>query len=122
MRESGEDYLETIYLLSKNNPGVHAIDIATELGYSKPSITKAMKILKEDGYITIDEHNHILLTSQGKERAEKVYERHQYITKFWMMNGVSDDIAAKDACRMEHDISDETFAVIKKAVDGSKNS
>ena len=120
MRESGEDYLETIYLLGKKTPGVHAIDIAHELGYSKPSITKAMKILKEDGFIIVDEYNHIVLTETGLAKAQQVYEKHQYITKFWILNGVDADIAAKDACRMEHDISAETFACIKSFVDKTK--
>jgi Mn-dependent DtxR family transcriptional regulator len=95
---------------------VHAIDIANELGFSKPSITKAMKILKENGYININEDNHIFLTDKGLEKAKTVYERHQTITEFWLMNGISMQNASKDACRMEHDISEETFLKIKELV------
>lgn len=116
MRESGEDYLETIYLLSKRLSGVHAIDVAAELNFSKPSITKAMKILKENGFVTVNELNHILLTPKGVARAKEIYERHQTITRFWVLNGVSEENASSDACRMEHDICEETFQRIKDFV------
>ena len=116
VRESGEDYLETIYLLSKRLSGVHAVDIANELNFAKPSITKAIRILKEREYVTVDSLNHILLTDKGLSKAKEIYERHQTITAFWIMNGVSAENADKDACRMEHDISEETFLRIKELV------
>ncbi|MDR3319136.1 MAG: metal-dependent transcriptional regulator [Clostridiales bacterium] len=118
--ESGEDYLETIYLLSKANPGVHAINVAEALSFSKPSVTRALKILKTNGFINIDAAtNHIILTDKGRETAEGIFDRHETITKFWVLNGVSPEIAAKDACRMEHDISPETFKRVKEIVAGN---
>jgi len=120
MKESGENYLETVYVLTKNKPDVHAVDVATALSFSKPSVTKAMGILKRSGFIEIDAKNHIKLTERGREKAEEIYERHQIITKFWVLNGVSSETASKDACRMEHDISDETFAKIKEFVKREK--
>lgn len=118
--ESGEDYLETIYILSAKGGGVHAVDIANELNYSKPSITRAMKILKANGYINVDVDNHIKLTEQGREKAEAIFEKHNIIAKFWILNGVSEKNALKDACRMEHDISGETYDIIKKFVESGK--
>ena len=111
--ESGENYLETIFILSKNRLGVHAIDVANELGFSKPSVTRALGILKSKGFIFIDSKKHINLTEAGQKKAHEIYERHQVITEFWVLHGVSHDVAAKDACRMEHDISEETLKAIK---------
>jgi len=119
MRESGEDYLETIYLLSQRKQDVHAADIACALNYSKPSVTRATGILKAAGYIEIDGCKHIKLTAKGLKKAGEILERHKIITKFWILNGVSPDTAAKDACRMEHDISEETFLYIKKVVENA---
>ena len=116
MRESGENYLETIYVIQKRKAGVHALDIALELGFSKPSVTRAMGLLKSADYIEIDELKHIKLTDKGLKRAKEIFERHELITKFWTMHGVSGDVASKDACRMEHDISEETFLAIKEFV------
>jgi len=116
MQESGENYLETIYLLNKKKIGVHAIDIATELNFSKPSVTKALGKLKSAGYIQIDSFNHVILTESGQAKAKEIYERHQVITQFWILHGVSPKTAAKDACRMEHDISNETLECIKALV------
>lgn len=121
MRESGEDYLETIYLLSQSKDGIHAIDLANELNYARPSITKAIKALKLQGYLVIDENKHIILTQTGLERAKKIYERHQVITQFLKNLGVSDQVAAADACRMEHDLSQETFEVFKKYIQRGNN-
>ena len=121
MKESGEDYLETIFLLSKNNPGVHAIDIAKKLGYSKPSVTRAIGILKSKGFVIVDEFNHIKLTNDGLVKAEKLYERHRTLSKFLELLGVKPQIAEKDACRMEHDISDETFCCISKFVEANNH-
>ncbi|GHU99375.1 DtxR family transcriptional regulator [Clostridia bacterium] len=119
IHESGEDYLETIYLLSQKKAGVHSVDIANELNYSKPSITRAMKILRANGLIVMDADNHIRLTAEGNARAEEIFDRHDTLTKFWVLNGVSAETAARDACRMEHDISEETFARIKEIVRNS---
>ncbi|MCL2555523.1 MAG: metal-dependent transcriptional regulator [Firmicutes bacterium] len=117
IRESGENYLETIFILTQNSDGVHAIDVANALGFSKPSITRALGILKTKGYIYIDSNNHIVLTESGYKKAKEIYDRHQLITKFWELHGVAHDIAAKDACRMEHDISEQTLECIKKYVE-----
>jgi Mn-dependent transcriptional regulator len=122
MRESGEDYLETIYLLSRKKADVYSVDIADEFNYSKPSITRAMKILKENGYITKDEANRIRLTDKGVRKAQSIYERHQVLTEFLILNGISPATAGKDACRMEHDISEETFLRLKETVAKKKNS
>ncbi|MDR3185581.1 MAG: metal-dependent transcriptional regulator [Christensenellaceae bacterium] len=118
--ESGEDYLETIYLLTKRHSGVHAIEVATELNFSKPSVTRALKILKTAGYITIDEDNHILLTTSGLTRAKSIYERHTVITRFLILCGVDETIASKDACKIEHDLSVESFEAIKNIVGRGK--
>ena len=113
IHESAENYLETILLLEKNNGFVRSIDIATELGFSKPSVSVAMKNLRENGYIETDTTGHIVLLSKGREVAEKMYERHMLITKWLVSIGVPEDIAADDACKVEHVISEETFVAIK---------
>lgn len=115
IHESGEDYLETILLLYQKNGSVRSIDIATELEYTKPSVSRAMKILKQEGLITVESSGNIVLTEDGLDRAEKIYERHQIITKFLVEKlDVSKDIAEKDACRIEHIISPETFKKMKE--------
>ena len=116
--ESKEDYLETILLLSKKG-NVRAIDIVNELKYSKPSVSIAMKKLKEDGYIVIT-NNLITLTKEGLEIASRVYERHEIIASALMSLGVSKEVALNDACKIEHDLSEETFNAIKKHVDNIK--
>lgn len=113
MQESGEMYLEAIYVLSQKQSNVHAIDISQHLGYSKPSVSRAMGILKSGGYITVDEENHIHLTKVGRTVAEKIYERHDILSKMLISLGVSEKTAIEDACRLEHAISDESFAAIK---------
>jgi Mn-dependent DtxR family transcriptional regulator len=115
IRQSGEDYLETIYVLSEKG-GVHAVDVANKLNFSKPSVTRAMKILKENGYITVDIDNHINLTAAGEKKAKQVFERHEIISRFLMQNGVDRENALNDACLMEHGISDESFGVFKRLV------
>lgn len=108
--ESGEDYLETILVLKQENEAVRSIDIANHLGYSKPSISRAMGILKSSGYIVMDEKGLISFTEEGKELAERIYDRHQSISKFFIeVLGVSEEAAVKDACRIEHDLSEETY-------------
>ena len=109
IHESAEDYLEAILKISEQKGEVRSIDIAAELGFSKPSVSIAMKRLRESGYITMDENNLISLTKSGKEVATKIYTREKEITNFLEKLGVSSEIARKDACKMEHDISEETF-------------
>jgi Mn-dependent transcriptional regulator len=114
IHESGENYLETILLLEKKLGVVRSIDIAREMGFSKPSISRAMTILKEGGFVTIDDRNFIFLTDEGKKVAHSVYERHFFLTSFLVTIGVPHDIAEKDACRMEHVLSPETFEKLKQ--------
>jgi len=114
IHESAENYLETILVLSKKQSEVRSIDIVNELAFSKPSVSVAMKNLRQQEYITMDENGHIHLTSKGKKLAESVYERHTLITDFLIKIGVSNDIAAEDACRIEHVLSPETFEALKK--------
>jgi Mn-dependent DtxR family transcriptional regulator len=113
--ESGEDYLEAILMLSETKDGVHAIDICEQLKITKPSVSVMLKRLREDGYITIDNDNHIHLTEKGLPIAEKVYDRHKYLTNLLISIGVSRDVAEDDACKIEHDLSDETYQKIKEA-------
>ena len=113
IHESAENYLETILLLEKANGNVRAIDIATELGFSKPSVSVAMKNLRESGYIETNSAGHIVLLPKGRDIAEKMYERHTIITKWLISIGVSENTAADDACKVEHVISEETFEAIK---------
>lgn len=114
MHESGENYLETILVLQKRNANVRSIDIARELNFSKPSVSRAVGILKENGYIVVDDDGHIKLTEDGKSTAEAIYERHKTLTSFLQITaGVSPETAEEDACRIEHILSDETFQGIK---------
>lgn len=112
--ESGEDYLEAILMLSEKKDGVHAVDICNQLKITKPSVSVMLKKLKEDGYITIDSHNHLHLTDKGLPIAEKIYERHKILTELLLKIGVGEDIAEDDACKIEHDLSDETFEKIRQ--------
>lgn len=114
--ESQEDYLETILLLQKRLGQVRSIDIANEMNFTKPSVSVAMKNLREKEYITVSEGGFINLTQSGKERAESVLERHTILSDWLMSIGVSKETALADACRIEHDLSAESFAAIKKAV------
>jgi len=115
MYESGENYLETILMLKNRNGSVRSIDIARELGFSKPSVSRAVGLLKQSEYITIDDNGLISLTEAGNEQARRIYERHTTLTEFFMKTaGVSREIAEEDACRAEHIISNETFEGIKK--------
>lgn len=113
IQESGEMYLEAIYVLTRKLGNVHAIDVSQHLGYSKPSVSRAMSILKKGSFITVDELNHIHLTDTGRTIAEKIYERHDILSKMLISLGVPEKIATEDACRLEHAISDESFAAIK---------
>ena len=112
--ESGEMYLETIYLLSQKNPRVRAVDICQEMGYSKPSVSLAVGLLKDGGFITSDKDGCLHLTEKGLVAARKTYERHTVLTDFFRKIGISDEIAEEDACRIEHFISDTTVEALKK--------
>lgn len=114
--ESQEDYLETILLLQKRLGQVRSIDIANEMNFTKPSVSVAMKNLREKKYITMSENGFIALTESGRKRAESVLERHTILSEWLMSIGVSRQTALEDACRVEHDLSEESFAAIKKAV------
>lgn len=111
--ESTENYLETILILAEKSGKVRSIDIAHELSFSKPSVSVAMKALRENNYITIDQEGYITLTNQGLDVAEKVYERHQIISEALMALGVSEETAYQDSCLIEHIISEESFSKIK---------
>ena len=112
--ESAENYLETIYILSKKLPVVRSVDIATELNFKKPSVSVAMKHLREKELIIVSDAGFITLTDEGLAQAEAIYERHTILTKIFKMLGVSDETAAEDACLIEHVLSDESFEAIKK--------
>ena len=117
--ESGEDYLEAILMVSERKEDVHAIDIVNELGFSKPSVSIALKKLKEQGYITIDDNNHLHLTDSGLKIAQNIYERHKILTSILTSIGVEQKIAEEDACKIEHDLSDESWDKIKKYYNGN---
>lgn len=112
--ESGENYLEAILMLSKTQREIHAIDVVNHLGFSKPSVSIMLKKLSKDGYLTIDANSHIYLTEEGKEIAEKILNRHTSLTEFFIKIGVDPKIAEEDACKVEHDLSDETFHALLK--------
>lgn len=112
--ESGENYLETILVLKNKYGYVRSIDIARELGYSKPSVSRAVNVLKNDGYITFDPNGMILLTQKGTEVAEKIYDKHNVISSYLMSIGVSEETAKNDACKIEHVISEESFEKIRQ--------
>ncbi len=114
IKESGEMYLETILVLSKTTPGVRSVDVGEYMGFSKPSVSRAMRLLREEGLIEIDRGGFITLTEKGKVRAESTYERHLVLTEWLTKIGVSPEKANDDACRVEHYISEETFQAIKK--------
>ena len=117
LQESGEMYLESIYVLSQKGGYVRSIDISEYMGYSKPSVSRAVSLLRSGGYITMDEDNYIHLTDTGLEIAHKIYERHTVLSDMLVRIGVSKETAAEDACRIEHAISDESFAAIKTHVE-----
>ena len=114
MQESPEDYLETIYMLSLHSSEVRSIDVARHLGYSKPSVSVAMKRLRENGYVNMDDNSFLTLTESGLAIARSIYERHQVLSGYLMSIGVSEETALKDACRIEHVLSEETFHKIKE--------
>ena len=117
LRESGEMYLETILVLTREkNREVHSLDVAEYMNYSKPSVSRAVGLLKKGGYLEVSKDGALTLTEAGREIAEKIYERHTLLTGFFTMLGVGKEIAAEDACKIEHDISDESFEAIKNHV------
>ncbi|MBQ5347730.1 MAG: metal-dependent transcriptional regulator [Ruminococcus sp.] len=114
LKESGEMYLETIYVLRQKKGFVRAIDVATELGYSKPSVSRAMGLLRDGGYINVGQDGGITLTDSGLEVAERTYERHTVLSELFMRLGVDEENAVNDACKIEHVISSATFSAIKR--------
>lgn len=120
LQESGEMYLETIYILSKKMNGVRSIDVGEHMGYSKPSVSRAIGLLKNGGYVLMDKDGFLTLTDEGKDVAVKIYERHTLLTDFLVRLGVDRETASEDACKIEHDISDISFEAIKKYAEGKQ--
>ena len=118
--ESGEMYLETIHVLLQKNGAVRSVDISEHMGYSKPSVSRAVGLLKNGGYILVDKDGYITLTESGMSVAKKIYERHTVLSRMLMALGVSEATATEDACRLEHAISDESFAAIKRHIENMK--
>ena len=119
LQESGEMYLETILVLSRKKPSLRSIDIVEHLGYSKPSVSRAVNLLKNGGFISIDENSFITLTETGRTVAEKIYNRHTVLTSFLEKLGIDPETADFDACKIEHVISDESFEAIRKFYENS---
>lgn len=117
LHESGEMYLETIFVLTREKPLVRAIDVGEHMGFSKPSVSRAIGLLKKDGYVTVAENGGLELTEEGREVAEKIYLRHTMLTQFLTAIGVDQNTAAEDACKIEHAISDTTFLAMKNYLD-----
>ena len=116
LQESGEMYLETILILSQKSKYVRAIDVGEQMGFSRPSVSRAVHLLSEGGFINIDADGGLTLTGSGREIAEKIYERHTVLSKWLISLGVDEETATDDACKIEHDISDKSFAAIKKHI------
>ncbi len=114
LHESGEMYIETIYVLTKSRPDVRAIDVGEHMGFSKPSVSRALGILKSGGYVAVSPEGYLSLTETGMEVAEKIYARHELLKGFLMSIGVDEETAAEDACKMEHALSDKSFEAMKK--------
>lgn len=114
LQESGEMYLESILVLSREGKTVRSIDVSEYMGFSKPSVSRAISLLKNGGYVTMEQDGHLKLTESGLAVAENIYEKHTLLTKFLMDLGVDEETATEDACKMEHVISDTSFAAIKK--------
>ncbi|MBQ1225887.1 MAG: metal-dependent transcriptional regulator [Clostridia bacterium] len=122
LQESGEMYLETILILTKNKSNVRSIDVVEYMGFSKPSVSRAIGLLRTGGYVNVDPDGYLSLTDVGREIAEKMYERHEFLSAFLTSLGVPESIADEDACRIEHHLSDESFEAIRRALtkDGIK--
>ena len=119
IQESAENYLEAIFILKKRKGYVRSIDIATELGYSKPSVSRAMKLLRENSYVTVEADGTIHLTPAGEGIAEQMYERHRFLSRFLMDLGLDEQTAKEDACRIEHVISEDTFERLKEYIEST---
>lgn len=117
LQESGEMYLEAIYVLTKKQGNVRSVDVSEYMGFKKPSVSRAVGLLKEGGYITVESSGNLILTDEGKYIAEKIYERHILITDYLIKLGVTANTASEDACKLEHVLSDESFNAIKKHVE-----
>lgn len=120
LQESGEMYLETIYILTKKNHDVRSLDVAEYMNFSKPSVSRAVGLLKQGEYITVDQEGYLHLTAMGEEIAAKMYERHMLLTEFLIRLDVDRETASADACKIEHDISDKSFEAIKRHVNEKK--
>ena len=120
LQESGEMYLETIYILTKKNHDVRSLDVAEYMNFSKPSVSRAVGLLKQGEYITVGQEGYLHLTAMGEEIAAKMYERHMLLTEFLIRLGVDRETASADACKIEHDISDKSFEAIKRHVNEKK--
>ena len=118
IKESAENYLETIYILKKEKGSVRSIDVASHLGFSKPSVSVAMKAFREEGYVTVDTDGNIELTKKGIDIAKNIYDRHEIIAKFLIGIGVSESLAYEDSCKIEHYISNESFEKIREFAQG----
>ena len=116
IQESAEDYLEAILVIQERKGNVRSIDVAHHLNFSKPSVSRAMSLLRENGYVQMDKDGLLSLTDAGMEIASRIYERHRLLTEWLTVLGVRPDVAAEDACRIEHDISEETFARLKEHI------
>mgnify|MGYP004599011683 FL=1 len=116
LKESGEMYLETIYILSKKSDSVRSLDVAESMGFSKPSVSRAVGLLKNGQYLNVDKDGYLTLTDAGREVAEKIYERHTLLSAFLVKLGVDEQTASEDACKLEHHISDKSFQAIKNHV------
>ena len=114
LQESGEMYLETIHILSQRGKGVRAVDVAEHMGFSKPSVSRAVGLLRAGGYLELDENGFLVLTEEGKSVASRTWERHRFLTDFFVCLGVDPEVAEQDACKIEHDISEETFQAMKR--------
>lgn len=122
LQESGEMYLETILILSQKSRFVRAIDVGEEMGFSRPSVSRAVHLLEEGGYIQIEPGGGLLLTDAGREIAEKIYERHTVLSQWLISLGVEPATATEDACKIEHDISDVSFAAVKRYIETQNNA
>ena len=116
LQESGQMYLETILILTKERQNVRSIDICEYMGFSKPSVSRAVGLLKSGGYILVDKDGYISLTDEGRETAQKIYDRHHVLTDFLVSLGVDEEVASADACKIEHHISDESLDAIRRAM------
>ena len=116
LQESGEMYLETIYILTERSDNVRSIDVCEHMGFSKPSVSRAVGLLKAGGYINVDKDGYLSLTEIGREVAIKMFDRHRLLTDFLISLGVDKDVAATDACKIEHHISDESFEALKRHI------